>query len=180
MEKVKTVAFPEIPEKVWKRIYPQILEAYKGKIKEHFLRFGESYLKRHRSDNDEFYGLNATLKRLPLVIMDLLEECEINEVDPNAKTGSLSYTGRWKIIHVNFTDVKWFMLRDLFKFVKFIDKNKPTFYEFYDRACKISGCTLGVHVLVAYSNLLTPVPVKNNENGARQLEKSLRKKFPDL
>lgn len=180
MENVKTVAFPEIPKRVWKRIYPQILEAYKGEIKEHFLQYGESYLREHRHDNDEFYGLNATLKRLPLVIIDLLEECEIDETDPNLTTGSLSYTGDWNIVDVSFTDIDWFMLRDLFKVVKFVDENKPNFETFYDYVCEIVCGTFGAHILTAYPNLLTPVPVKNNEKGARQLEKSLREKFPDL
>ena len=177
MEESKTVFFFEVPDKVWTKLYPKILKIYKKKIKEHFLQVGESYLKAHRPDNNEFYGFRASYQRLPLVIMDLLNECEIDKNDIDAKRGCISYVGDWKIVDITFSDVEWFMLRDLFKFMTFVDESHPTFHEFYDHAYAMTSGTIGTHILMTYSNLLIPTPCGNNESGARELERSLRAKF---
>ena len=54
---------------------------------------------------------------------------------------------------------------------------KPEFTQFYDYAYELTGGTITANVLMNYSNLFAAAPIKNNLEGAKELEKKLCKKY---
>lgn len=172
----KTVFFSEVPDSVWEKIQPKITEIYSGEVEKYYTKFGEAYLRKHCPKDDDFYGLDSCIQRLPLVIKELttgMYRCVVNKDESGFAT--LSDSG--ELLEVNFVDLHYDTLRDLFKMLEFLAQ-KPKYEQFYDYAYKLTGATIGANVLMNSSNLLAPAPVVNNLKGAMQLEDKLKKKYP--
>ena len=173
--KTKTVFFSEIPDSIWKKIEPQITKRYSNEVKEYYTRFGEAYLRKNRPDNDDFYGFNACNQRLQLVILDFTDGSFHCTAMKN-ESGFATIREDGTLICFNFVDLHYDFLRDLFKMIDFLAK-KPEFTQFYDYAYELTGGTITANVLMNYSNLFAAAPIKNNLEGAKELEKKLCKKY---
>jgi hypothetical protein len=172
---VKTVFFSEIPDPIWEKIQPEITDRYFEEVGKYYFKFGEAYLRKNRPDNDDFYGFAACKERLHFIIWELTSGGYHCEVEKN-ESGFATITEDGKLLDVVFEDIHYQTLQDYFKMLDFLAR-KPEFESFYGYAYKLACGTIGANVLMNYSNLLASAPVKNNLEGAKELEKTLMNKY---
>lgn len=174
-DEAKTMFFSEIPDSIWEKVKSEITERYFEKVCKYYLKFGEAYLRKNRSDDGSFYGFAACRRRLNYVIWEFTTgslRCEVEKDE----SGFATITEDGKLLDVVFEDVHYQTLQDYFKMLDFLAR-KPEFESFYGYAYKLACGTIGANVLMNYSNLLASAPVKNNLEGAKELEKTLMNKY---
>ena len=176
----KTLPFSKIPPEIWKKVKPEISKRYVKEVEKFYTEYGEAYFRKHCNDNDDFYGFNQCNHRLSLVIYDLLYESYPLKFNKKTVYGVATMSESGKLFDVNFENLQYQILGDLFKMIDFL-YTKPEFLQFYDYAYELAKCTIGANVLMNYSNLFVSAPFpKNGLEGAKILSRKLEDSYGAL